>query len=146
MHSSKIFRNSFIIEEDEDEANEEDESPIALNETDSSPKKNLADSSLNEIDKLTYDLPFAELVYLNLADNQIEEEDDLISLVSWPSLNEIIIYGNPIVYNNVGHPPLLKQYLVDRLGINLQRTRPLKPLKTPLILPQREHRIVCNSH
>ena len=78
--------------------------------------------SMNEMSgEKPYDLPFGELVYLNLADNQIEEEDDLIALVSWPMLNEIIIYGNPIVYNNVGHPPLLKQYLVDRLGINLQR-------------------------
>jgi hypothetical protein len=76
---------------------------------------------------------------------KIEEEDDLISLVSWPMLNEIIIYGNPIVYNNVGHPPLLKQYLIDRLGINLQRQRPLKALKTPLLLPQRDHRIIETS-
>lgn len=60
-------------------------------------------------------------------------------------LNEIIIYGNPIVYNNVGHPPLLKQYLIDRLGINLQRQRPLKALKTPLLLPQRDHRIIDTS-
>lgn len=52
---------------------------------------------------------------------KIAEEDDLIPLVSWPMLNEVIIYGNPIVYNNVGYPPLLKQYLIDRLGINIHR-------------------------
>lgn len=52
---------------------------------------------------------------------KISEEDDLIALASWPMLNEIIIYGNPIVYNNVGYPPLLKQYLIDRLGINVQK-------------------------
>jgi hypothetical protein len=66
----------------------------------------------------------------------------LIPLVSWPMLNEVIIYGNPIVYNNVGYPPLLKQYLIDRLGVNIHRIRPIKPLKTPILLPQREHRIV----
>ena len=60
-------------------------------------------------------------------------------------LNEIIIYGNPIVYNNVGYPPLLKQYLIDRLGINIHRIRPIKPLKTPILVPQREHRLVDSN-
>jgi len=128
LHSSNALRNSFIIEEDE----AADEPPLLPPTA----------AAANTRPETAFELPFAELVYLNLADNQIEEEDDLISLVSWPMLNEIIIYGNPIVYNNVGLPPLLKQYLVDRLGVNLQRTRPLRALKTPLLLPQREHRIV----
>lgn len=149
MHSSNILRNSFIIEEDEDNDQTDSENfpdqPIASAATirhDSVSNKRLGDLMEADMMEKSFELPFSELVYINLADNQIEEEDDLISLVSWPMLNEIIIYGNPIVYNNVGHPPLLKQYLVDRLGINLQRTRPLKALKTPLLLPQREHRII----
>ena len=52
---------------------------------------------------------------------QISEEDDIIAIASWPMLNELIIYGNPIVYRNVGYPPLLQQYLIDRLGINIKR-------------------------
>lgn len=154
MHSSNILRNSFIIEEDEEAVAAADEAEVNENLehlTDvkssrgaESPVKKVApnQSELAEMMEKSFDLPFSELVYINLADNQIQEEDDLISLVSWPLLNEIIIYGNPIVYNNVGHPPLLKQYLIDRLGINLQRTRPLKALKTPILLPQRDHRII----
>lgn len=145
MHSSNVLRNSFIIEEEEEEtsAHLENVNP----KRDESPSRNNNNNNKNnESDKDNvekgFELPFSELIYINLADNQIQEEDDLISLVSWPMLNEIIIYGNPIVYNNVGHPPLLKQYLVDRLGINLQRQRPLKALKTPLLIPQRESRLV----
>lgn len=52
---------------------------------------------------------------------KIAEEDDLIAISSWPMLSEIILYGNPIVYNNVGFTPLIKKYLVERLGINVQR-------------------------
>jgi len=133
LHSSNILRNSFIIEEDE---------PQPVTDTTKIDDDKFQTFPVNTRPETAFELPFSELVFLNLADNQIEEEDDLISLVSWPMLNEVIIYGNPIVYNNVGLPPLLKQYLVDRLGVNLQRNRPLKALKTPLLLPQREHRIV----
>jgi hypothetical protein len=58
-------------------------------------------------------------------------------------LNEIILYGNPIVYNNVGYTPLIKKYLIERLGINVQRQRPMRPLRAqPVIVPQRENRTV----
>jgi hypothetical protein len=61
-------------------------------------------------------------------------------------LNEIILYGNPIVYNNVGYTPLIKKYLVERLGINVQRQRPLRPLRAqPVVVPQRESRMVINK-
>lgn len=74
---------------------------------------------------------------------KIEEEDDLIAISSWPMLNEIILYGNPIVYNNVGYPPLIKKYLVERLGISVHRQRPLRPLRAqPTVIPQRESRLV----
>ena len=69
LHNSKTFRNSFIIEEDEDEANEHLES--RLNERDQSPPKKLADISLTDLDSKSFDLPFAELCYINLADNQV---------------------------------------------------------------------------
>lgn len=66
----------------------------------------------------------------------------MIAIATWPLLNEIILYGNPIVYNNVGYTPLIKQYLIDRLGMNIHKIRPLKPLKVPVLVPQREHRVV----
>ena len=69
LHNSKTFRNSFIIEEDEDETNEHLES--RLNERDQSPPKKLADISLTDLDSKAFDLPFAELCYINLADNQV---------------------------------------------------------------------------
>ena len=136
IHNANALRNSFILEEDEEELEEE--------------RQNVLPTPLEEesLDK-SLELPFPELVFINLADNQvgtintdgiffkininfvlksikISEEDDLIPLASWPMLNEIIIYGNPIVYNNVGYPPLLKQYLIDRLGINVQKLVELK--------------------
>jgi hypothetical protein len=141
IHSSNYLRNSFILEEDEYDAEKFD---YNLNNYDNDESNNKTNNSSNFL-KNSINLPFAELVFIDLADNQISDEDDLIALASWPMLNEIIIYGNPIVFNNVGIPPLLKQYLIDRLGISIHRIRPLKPLKTPIIIPQREHRIVDDN-
>lgn len=140
IHNSNTFRNSFILEEEEEEEENNIEEIANLSTVDQSNTKQSVISTEN-FDQ-NFELPFPELVFINLADNQIAEEDDLIAIASWPLLNEIILYGNPIVYNNVGLTPLIKQYLVDRLGINIQKIRPLKPLKMPVNVPQREHRFV----
>lgn len=152
IHNANTLRNSFILEENEEELVEEETGSATQQQQQhyqQSPneKQNQNKFSNNSIDTFekNFDLPFPELVYINLADNQISEEDDLIALASWPMLNEIIVYGNPIVYNNVGFPPIIKQYLIDRLGINIHKQRPLKPLKTPLLIPQREHRMVDST-
>ncbi|CAF0977868.1 unnamed protein product [Brachionus calyciflorus] len=137
IHNSNTFRNSFILEEEEEDNIEEIANLSSIEET----NNKLSNISSEKFDH-NFELPFPELVYINLADNQIAEEDDLIAIASWPLLNEVILYGNPIVYNNVGFTPLIKQYLIDRLGMNIHKIRPLKPLKTPIIVPQREHRVV----
>lgn len=138
IHNSNTFRNSFILEEEEEMNNIEEICNLStIIETN---KKNSVISTENF--EQNFELPFPELVYINLADNQISEEDDLIAIATWPLLNEVILYGNPIVYNNVGFPPLIKQYLIERLGMNIQKIRPLKPLKVPVNVPQREHRFV----
>ncbi len=65
IHSSNLLRNSFILEENEEEPEinnvlEQDE----LN-------KKTTNSSTDITDKSFY-LPFAELVFINLADNQVK--------------------------------------------------------------------------
>lgn len=126
LHRSKSFRNSFILEEDEEQdENEQEQSRVEKEDEQSK-------------------LPFSELSYINLSNNLIQEEDDLIGLASWPMLNEIILHDNPIVTKHVGYPPLLKKFLIDRLGINIQRTKTLGPLRVPLNLStiKQENRIV----
>lgn len=138
IHNSNTFRNSFILEEEEELNNIEEICNLSTMDTSINKKSVISTENYEQ----NFELPFPELVYINLADNQISEEDDLIAIATWPLLNEVILYGNPIVYNNVGFTPLIKQYLVERLGMNIQKIRPLKPLKVPVNVPQREHRFV----
>ena len=36
-------------------------------------------------------------------------------------LDEVLLYGNAIITKNVGYTPLVKKFLIDRLGINIHR-------------------------
>ena len=38
-------------------------------------------------------------------------------------LSELVIHDNPLTTENSGDPPLLKQFLQERLGIRIQRKR-----------------------
>lgn len=73
IHNANALRNSFILEENEDELDEESNqlSPvdeIDLNNQTAQPKH--SHNSVETFDK-SFDLPFPELVYINLADNQV---------------------------------------------------------------------------
>ncbi|XP_059163984.1 X-ray radiation resistance-associated protein 1-like isoform X2 [Physella acuta] len=68
--------------------------------------------------------PFPELRYLNLANNNICEEDALLAVAAWPLLAELDVYDNPLTTDFCGDPPLLKRFLQDRLGIKLNRKKP----------------------
>ncbi|CAL1529992.1 unnamed protein product [Lymnaea stagnalis] len=72
--------------------------------------------------------PFPELRYLNLVNNLICEEDGLLAVAAWPMLSEIDIYNNPLTTEINGDPPLLKRFLEDRLGIRLNRKKPMNAL------------------
>ena len=70
IHSSNVLRNSFILEEEEEKVNEGDEEASKEpNRHHEDVKKRLDISSAN--DENSFELPFPELVYINLADNQV---------------------------------------------------------------------------
>jgi hypothetical protein len=52
---------------------------------------------------------------------KIDEEDDVMAVASWPSLTEIVLADNPLVQHHVGLPPLIENFLIDRLGMKVHR-------------------------
>ncbi|XP_027704138.1 X-ray radiation resistance-associated protein 1 isoform X4 [Vombatus ursinus] len=85
----------------------------------------------------TWAPPFPELKYLSLAHNKISNEDALLPVALFPSLNELIFHNNPLVIHTKGDPPLLYSFLQKRLGICLIR-KPTEKLKRPHILIPRK--------
>lgn len=103
-----------------------------------SPQADLPDPSPTEF--ITPDLlpdgsqpnpPFQNLKLLSLAKNQIAEEEYILAVAAWPALTHLVLFGNPIVKNTNGQPPLISHYLNKRLGINVHRFKPRKPVHTP---------------
>jgi hypothetical protein len=64
IHSSNLLRNSFILEENEEE-------PEINNVLKQDELNRKTTNSSTDITDKPFDLPFAELVYINLADNQV---------------------------------------------------------------------------
>ncbi|XP_068926950.1 X-ray radiation resistance-associated protein 1 [Petaurus breviceps papuanus] len=90
----------------------------------------------------TWAPPFPELRYLSLAHNKISNEDALLPVALFPSLNELIFHNNPLVIHTKGDPPLLYSFLQKRLGICLIR-KPTEKLKRPhILIPQKSNRKV----
>ncbi|CAF1332882.1 unnamed protein product, partial [Didymodactylos carnosus] len=84
-----------------------------------------ATMNIPEEEELSIELPaFPELQYLDLSSNLIEEEDDVMAVASWPCLTEMLLTDNPLIRRNVGLPPLVESFLIDRLGIKVHRTEP----------------------
>ncbi|XP_076453924.1 X-ray radiation resistance-associated protein 1-like [Babylonia areolata] len=86
--------------------------------------------------------PFPELRYLNLAHNQIQEEDAVLAVAAWPMLVHLVIHNNPLTSQNAGDPPLLKRFLSDRLGIRLQRKDEPRLTKPHIQIEQTKSRTV----
>ena len=63
IHNSNLLRNSFILEENEEDIKLEASNELVQIEE----NKKLTSNSFEK----TYDLPFPELVFINLADNQV---------------------------------------------------------------------------
>ncbi|XP_074072973.1 X-ray radiation resistance-associated protein 1 isoform X3 [Macrotis lagotis] len=88
----------------------------------------------------TWAPPFPELRYLSLAYNKISNEDALLPVALFPSLNQLIFHNNPLVLHTKGDPPLLYSFLQKRLGICLIR-KPAEKLKHPhILIPQKSNR------
>lgn len=83
-----------------------------------------ADSLSDDGDPESLPPPFPELTYLNLAHNEIAYEENLLAVAAWPMLTKLDIHDNPLTTRHSGPPPLLKRYLVDRLGVHMVRQRP----------------------
>jgi len=63
----------------------------------------------------------SELRILDLSQNPISEESKLMGAASFPILEKLRIVGTDLVKSSKGDPPLLKQFLSERIGINVQR-------------------------
>ncbi|CAF0969180.1 unnamed protein product [Adineta ricciae] len=86
---------------------------------------------------------FPELQYLDISSNLIEEEDDIMAVASWPSLTEVVLAGNPLIHRHVGLPPLIENFLIDRLGMKIHRVDPSLKVDKPFIAkPIKKHRKV----
>ncbi|XP_041088914.1 X-ray radiation resistance-associated protein 1 isoform X2 [Polyodon spathula] len=79
--------------------------------------------------------PLPELRCLSLANNKITEEEALVAVALFPSLNELVIHGNPLTTQKSGDPPLLTSLLQHKLGIQIQRKRADRMEKPHIVLP-----------
>ncbi|KAL8600018.1 hypothetical protein ACOMHN_057787 [Nucella lapillus] len=89
--------------------------------------------------------PFPELRYLNIAHNQIREEDALLAVAAWPMLVQLVIHSNPLTTEQSGDPPLLKRFLSDRLGIRLQRKDEPRLTKPHIEIQKSQARMVSEN-
>lgn len=85
----------------------------------------LNDNQIQQIPLLGDDqshIALSNLRLLDLSDNPIREEAKLVPAASFPSLQKLFILRTQIVRTTKGDPPLLKEYLTNRIGIELKRT------------------------
>ena len=66
-------------------------------------------------------LPFPSLQHLNLTNNYIEEEEGLLALSTWPRLQKLVIWGNPVASCRKEGPPAVSYYLGLLAGIDVIR-------------------------
>uniref|UniRef100_A0A8C2FDV0 X-ray radiation resistance associated 1 n=1 Tax=Cyprinus carpio TaxID=7962 RepID=A0A8C2FDV0_CYPCA len=80
-------------------------------------------------------LPFPELCHLNLANNEIAEEEALLPVALFPKLSELVIHSNPLTTQRSGDPPMLTCFLQEKLGIKITRKKTTDLIKRHIILP-----------
>ena len=77
---------------------------------------------LNEVFVLDrHALPFPSLCHLNLANNDINDEEGLLTLSTWPRLEEALIWGNPVATTGKVGPPVVMYQLGLVAGIEITR-------------------------
>ncbi|KAE8628064.1 hypothetical protein XENTR_v10007288 [Xenopus tropicalis] len=86
--------------------------------------------------------PLPSLRYLSLANNKIRHQEKLLAAALFPSLEELVIHGNPLTSLRKGDPPLLSHVLQQRLGIHITRKKSPGIRKPPLFIPVKEGRKV----
>ncbi|KAL7844235.1 hypothetical protein SRHO_G00227740 [Serrasalmus rhombeus] len=85
--------------------------------------------------------PFLQLQYLNLASNEIAEEEALLAVALFPMLSELVIHSNPLTTQRSGDPPVLTCFLQNRLGINIQRKKSANIVKPHIMLPVKRKQV-----
>lgn len=95
-------------------------------------------------DRYNPPLPFANLLHLNLANNLIFEEEGLLALMGWPSLRELVVWGNPLTTAFKGDPPILSFQLGRLKGVRIFRQKPPKRPK-PILNLANSHRKVKDT-
>ncbi|XP_042567380.1 X-ray radiation resistance-associated protein 1 [Cyprinus carpio] len=68
-------------------------------------------------------LPFPELCHLNLANNEIAEEEALLPVALFPKLSELVIHSNPLTTQRSGKLTLLSFFVIGKLGIKITRKK-----------------------
>ncbi|XP_067280085.1 X-ray radiation resistance-associated protein 1 isoform X2 [Pseudorasbora parva] len=111
---------------------EEDKACLKMH---SGPLKYCADQRKEDGCPLDLCLPFPELRHLNLANNEIAEEEALLPVALFPKLDELVIHSNPLTTQRSGDPPMLTCFLQDKLGINITRKKTMDRIKQHLKLP-----------
>uniref|UniRef100_A0A8C5LTY2 X-ray radiation resistance associated 1 n=1 Tax=Leptobrachium leishanense TaxID=445787 RepID=A0A8C5LTY2_9ANUR len=85
--------------------------------------------------------PLPNLRFLNLADNKIAHEENLLAVALFPSLEELVIHGNPLTtLRKAADSPLLKNFFQERLGIRVIQKKVPAPPKPHIVIPIREER------
>ncbi|XP_068122719.1 X-ray radiation resistance-associated protein 1 isoform X2 [Hyperolius riggenbachi] len=86
--------------------------------------------------------PLPNLTTLSLANNKIAHEEDVLAVALFPSLEDLVIYGNPLTSRRIGDSGFLKSFLQQRLGVRIAQKKNETVNKPHLIIPVREKRKV----
>nr|XP_022287824.1 X-ray radiation resistance-associated protein 1-like [Crassostrea virginica] len=132
------------IELQESEPIDEESSRLPPDESKSSHSKDKVVSKEPPVPLTSSLPPFPELAYLNLAHNQIAEEEALLAVAAWPMLVELVIHNNPLTSSHSGDPPLLKRFLTARLGIKLVRKVQTPKSKPQVVVPPKRKRKISS--
>lgn len=95
-------------------------------------------------DRYNPPMPFSSLLHLNLANNLIFEEEGLLALMTWSSLRELVVWGNPLTTAFKGDPPILSFQLGRLKGVRIFRQKPPKRPK-PIVNLANTHRKVKDT-
>ncbi|XP_072466939.1 X-ray radiation resistance-associated protein 1 isoform X3 [Notamacropus eugenii] len=159
MEQNKIFRIPYLQQVQLPKFCDESTKGKNSSQKDSSPKQKLAQgmngafleskSGKGQPDyailSMKKDVDRTEVIFPSFpgySSNQISNEDALLPVALFPSLNELVFHNNPLVIHTKGDPPLLYSFLQKRLGICLIR-KPTEKLKRPhILIPQKSNRKV----
>ncbi|XP_067232505.1 X-ray radiation resistance-associated protein 1 [Chanodichthys erythropterus] len=118
----------------------------AYHEMHSGPLKYYDDQKKEDRGSLDLCLPFPELRHLNLANNEIAEEEALLPVALFPKLNELVIHSNPLTTQRSGDPPMLTCFLQDKLGVEITRKKTTARIKRHIKLPVNSKRKVRSTN